>query len=213
MLENSNNSKVYDEHHISEQNLRQKEKTQIKTQSGTCKLCKNSISSDSTVFCSKHLIENRERSRKNRERRQKLGICRACSNPLSEDSKTWCEAHRVEQNARSLLYSRQKRKTVLCKDCSTNPVLPRKQRCEECQDIENQRQLTICKRVDCSQDRVTKYFCREHADEENTKLRERRETLKNNNKCIFCFQVMKESNPHTLCHKCRAKQRIQRTSK
>lgn len=206
--------KKYCDEHPNERVMKQQEKELKHVEQGICKSCTKPISEESTVFCNDHLVANRERGIKDREKRKDAGICRSCSEPLSPDSKTWCETHRVQQNELSLILSRSKRAKEPCKDCGEIPRLSRKQRCENCQDTYEVSKAITCRRVGCEKPTEVKYFCREHADEENNKLRTRRENLQKDHKCIFCFKAMdkKADSGYVLCHACRAKQRVQRTA-
>jgi hypothetical protein len=179
----------------------------------TCKHCGEPVSPKSTVFCEEHLIKNRERGVKDRQRRKEAGLCRSCNEPLSPKSITWCEEHRLRQNELSRLHSKKQRENQLCIDCDAKPRMERKQRCESCQNKYETLKSVTCRRVGCDE-RIgagLKYFCRPHADEENEKLKQRRQTLKKQHKCIFCFTTM-EDGSHILCVDCRNKQKEQRRS-
>lgn len=204
--------KKYCDEHPNERVVKQQEKELKHIEQGICKSCTKPISKDSTVFCEEHLLANRERGVKDREKRKEAGICRSCSEPLSPKSKTWCETHRLQQNELSLTLSRSKREQEPCQDCGNIPRLPRKRRCVDCQEVFEQIKANTCRRVGCDKQTEVKHFCRQHADEENEKLRQRRQNLQKSNKCIFCFKSMNGETEYVLCHSCRAKQRVQRTS-
>jgi len=202
----------YCDAHPSAKALTQKEKTEKRAESGICKSCSNPISPDSTVFCEEHLIANRERGVKDRQRRKELGLCRSCNEPIAANSNTWCEFHHEKQNALSRELSKKARESELCEDCHTEPRALRKRRCEGCQAAYDEYRKTVCRRIGC-EEKLTdglKYFCREHADEENEKLRQRRQRLKTERKCIFCFNKIQENDSHILCADCREKQKEQR---
>lgn len=204
----------YCNEHRNERAIKQQEKEQSNISSGKCKVCSTELSKNSAVFCDTHLVANRERGVKDRERRKKLGICRSCNNELSPKSKTWCEEHRLQQNEISRNLSRKARENEMCIDCDSVPRLPRKRRCSNCQLAYDVIKASTCRRVGCEEPTEIKHFCRTHADEENEKLRQRRENLQKQNKCIFCFKEMKPDNTskYVLCLECRNKQKTQRTT-
>lgn len=206
--------KKYCDNHPNERVQKQQEKELKHIKSGICKSCTEPISPNSKVFCEEHLKANRERGVKDRERRREAGICRSCSEPLSPHSRTWCEAHRIQQNELSLTLSRAKRAQEPCQDCGKVPRLSRRRRCADCQEIFDVNKANTCRRVGCESPTEVKHFCRLHADEENEKLRARRQNLQKANKCIFCFKPMDKiaDSGYVLCHGCRAKQRVQRTA-
>jgi hypothetical protein len=206
--------KKYCDSHPNERVQKQQEKELKHISSGICKSCTKPISENSSVFCDEHLKANRERGVKDRERRREAGICRSCSEPLSPKSKTWCETHRLQQNELSLQLSRGKRAQEPCVECGKTPRMSRKRRCEGCQDVYDAKKASTCRRVGCERPTEVKHFCRVHADEENEKLRTRRQNLQKENKCIFCFNTMNATADagYVLCHSCRAKQRVQRTA-
>lgn len=206
--------KKYCDKHPNERVMKQQVKEMNHISQGICKSCTEPISENSTVFCDGHLVANRERGVKDREKRKEAGICRSCSEPLSPKSQTWCETHRLQQNELSLTLSRSKREQEPCIDCGNTPRVSRKRRCTKCQNAYEVNKSNTCRRVGCEKPTEVKHFCRTHADEENEKLRQRRERLKEAKKCIFCFNDMNEKVDfgYVLCHGCRAKQRVQRTS-
>jgi hypothetical protein len=177
-----------------------------------CKLCKEDVSPNSTVFCEEHLLKNRERGRVDRQRRKDEGLCRSCNKPISPKSKTWCDEHHEKQNEASRDNAQRIRANQLCQDCGENPRLLRKRRCGACQTKFDAHRKSLCKRVGCEEDvdPNLKYYCREHGNEENEKLKLRRQKLKSENKCIFCFESIDETESHILCVNCRYKQREQR---
>ncbi|CAN5205592.1 hypothetical protein BH09PAT1_BH09PAT1_6320 [soil metagenome] len=206
--------KKYCDNHPNERVQKQQQKELKHIEQGVCKSCTKPISENSTVFCDDHLIANRERGVKDREKRRDAGMCRSCSEPLSIKSKTWCEAHRLQQNELSLTLSRTKREKEPCEDCGKTPRMTRKRRCESCQGIYEASKSETCRRVGCAKPTEVKHFCREHADEENEKLRQRRENLRKTNRCIFCFKPKNsfDESKYVLCFDCRANQRLQRTA-
>lgn len=205
--------KKYCDEHPNERVQRQQEKELKHVTQGICKSCTEPISENSTVFCEEHLKANRERGVKDREKRKEAGICRSCSEPLSPKSRTWCETHRLQQNELSLTLSRSKREQEPCVDCGNTPRLARKRRCVGCQKIYDSAKAKTCRRVGCESPTEVKHFCRVHADEENEKLRQRRKGLAESNRCIYCFEEKLAADvEYRLCHKCRAKQRDQRTA-
>lgn len=206
--------KKYCDEHPNERVQKQQEKELKHIESGICKSCTKSISKNSSVFCEEHLKANRERGVKDRERRREAGICRSCSEPLSDKSRTWCETHRLQQNELSLNLSRSKRESEPCMDCGNIPRVARKRRCAPCQELYAIAKAGTCRRVGCESPTEVKHFCRTHADEENEKLRERRQQLHESNRCIFCFKKMTTAadSGYVLCHSCRAKQREQRSA-
>lgn len=207
--------KKYCDAHPSLKTADQKTKTDKKAVAGLCKSCKKPISKNSTVFCEEHLVANRKRGVRDRQRRKESGLCRSCNDPIAVNSTTWCEFHHEKQNALSRELSEKSRALELCRDCNKEPRMLRKRRCEACQKVYDDYKKTVCRRIGC-EEKLTpdlKYFCRVHADEENVKLRDRREKLKEDNKCIFCFKPLSDTGTkslHTLCINCRGKQRGQR---
>lgn len=206
--------KKYCNSHPNERVKKQQEKELRHIESGMCKSCTQPLSENSTVFCDNHLKANRGRGVRDREKRRKAGICRSCSEPRSSRSKTWCEIHRIQQNELSLKLSRSKRAQESCMDCGNAPRLFRKRRCTNCQESYNMIKTQTCRRIECNKPTEIKYFCREHANEENAKLRNRRANLRRKKKCIFCFSLItsKTGIGYVLCDACRAKQRIRRSS-
>jgi hypothetical protein len=202
----------YCDAHPSKKALEQKEKTELKTEAGICKSCSEPISPNSTVFCETHLIANRERGMQDRKRRKKQGLCRSCNEPIAENSITWCEYHHEKQNLLSRELSKRARESELCEDCGAEPRLARRHKCEKCQSAYENYKATVCRRVGC-EEKLTgelKHFCRVHADEENEKLRQRRQKLKADRRCIFCFNAITNDDSHILCTDCRNKQKEQR---
>lgn len=211
-LELAEDNNKYCKEHSSSHVLSQTTQPSERVKNGLCKSCTSPLSENSSVFCEEHLKANRDRGVRDRKRRRKLKICRSCSQPLSKKSKTWCEEHRIQQNEKSLNNSRQKRGLIPCIECGNIPRADRRRRCEDCQTKHNIKKSQVCRRTDCESPVETKHFCRLHANEENQKLKARRENLRQNNKCIFCFTEMPKASAFTLCHMCRAKQRLQRRS-
>lgn len=202
----------YCDAHPSTKALSQKEKTERRVVAGTCKSCSEPISENSKVFCEAHLIANRERGVKDRARRKELGLCRSCNEPIADNSNTWCVFHHEKQNALSRDLSRKAREAELCEDCGNEPRMIRKRRCEACQESYDTYRKSVCRRIGCEETLTEdlKHFCRVHADEENEKLRQRRQKLKSDHKCIFCFNKIENSDSHILCADCRVKQKEQR---
>lgn len=205
----------YCDAHPSLKAVSQREKTEQRSGAGICKSCSEPIAENSTVFCQTHLIANRERGVKDRLRRKEEGLCRSCNEPIASNSNTWCEYHHEKQNALSRELSKKTREAELCQDCHEEPRMLRKRRCEACQEEFDEQKKTICRRIGCEEPLTgeLKHFCRVHADEENEKLRQRRQRLKADNKCIFCFNAISdEGSPsgHILCLDCRMKQKEQR---
>jgi hypothetical protein len=202
----------YCDAHPSEKAMNQKEKTEKRSEQGICKSCSEPIAPNSTVFCEGHLIANRERGVKDRQRRKAAGLCRSCNEPIAENSNTWCEHHHEKQNALSRELSKRAREAELCQDCNIEPRMVRKRRCADCQEEYEHYKQTICRRIGCEESLTSdlKHFCREHADEENEKLRQRRQRLKAERKCIFCFNMIEGDDSHILCEDCREKQKEQR---
>lgn len=206
--------KKYCDEHRDKTLVKQQNKEKEHVDAGLCRFCSEPLSENSTAFCETHLIANRERGVKDRQRRKELGLCRSCSEPLSPKSRTWCEGHRQQHNEATRLASKEAREKEVCEDCNESPRLLRKRRCETCQNIYDLQRTNTCRRGGCGKPTEIKYFCREHGDEENEKLRNRRKSLQESNKCIFCFKPMNKQvdSGYVLCHNCRAKQRTQRTT-
>lgn len=205
--------KKYCDAHPSAKATSQRLKTEERAGAGQCKSCNQPICAKSSVFCTDHLIANRERGVKDRERRKKLGLCRSCNKPISDKSNTWCDYHHEKQNELSRKLAEKARQGEMCVDCNKVPRMLRKKRCASCQVTYQELQANTCRRTGCDEPTELKYFCRKHGNEENEKLKSRRQQLKADNKCIFCFNQITDSDketPHILCLNCREKQKEQR---
>jgi hypothetical protein len=204
----------YCEKHPSVSSNTSRSKRQQRSEEGVCISCSSPICAGSTIFCEEHLLANRKRGAEDRKRRKELGLCRSCNNPISKNSTTWCENHHSRQNENSRVLAAKRRADEKCIDCNKNTRVFRIQRCSDCQEIYKSSLSTKCRRIKCDVTAVANGLCREHADLENLKLKERRAKLKKDNRCIYCFREKSESDKdNTLCFDCRESQKEGRNNK